>query len=291
MEIIDGRKIAADILESVKVEVSKLTPKPKLAIVLANEDESSHTFVRLKMKRAEEVGIETKLFHYGKDVTIDELISEIRKFKNNIAITGVLVQVPLFDHLQKKIIEILNTIDPSKDVDGLTAYHLGRTVHLLDNTFIPATVEAILESLNFCFEENLTWNNIQKNHSNLKSLIGKNVLIINNSNLIGKPLTQILTELGATVTVANVFTKDLGFYTRNSDVIVSATSKTNIISGDMIKQGAILIDVTSEMVEGTVKGDFIIDEELKSKASFLTPVPGGVGPLTIACLLRNMIRG
>lgn len=290
VEIIPGKEIAEKILQEVKIKIESMNQKPRLGILLASFDESSHKYVELKMKKAEEVGIETKLYHYDETSSKELLINEIKKFKYNEALTGVLIQLPFYPNLEEDENEIVNALDPIKDVDGLTAVQQGMSSHLISGSILPAAVEATLECLNYCFDENLTWDNIVSNYRSLTSLKGKNIVILNNSNLVGKPLAQILSTLGATVTIANNDTKNLSEFTESADIIVAATGKTNLIDHSMIKDGAILIDITSTVVDGKAKGDFIVSDELNEKASFITPVPGGVGPVTIACLLRNLVR-
>ncbi len=289
-KIIDGKKISEEILRNVKMLTGHESIPPKLAIVLASNDEPSHRYVELKMKMAKEVGIDTKLFMFDESVGKDTLTYEINRFKSNDAITGVLIQLPFYSHLEKYTPHIVNSLTPGKDADGLTAIQQGNSSHFLKHSIIPATVEAILECLNVCFDEDLTWDNIQPNHLDITCLDGKNILIVNNSDMIGKPLAMILSSLGATTTIANVMTENLREHTATADIIVSATGQTNLISADMVKEGVIAIDVTSTKIGDKVLGDFIFDEDLIKKTSFYTPVPGGVGPLTIACLLRNLVK-
>jgi methylenetetrahydrofolate dehydrogenase (NADP+)/methenyltetrahydrofolate cyclohydrolase len=290
-KLIDGKVISERIFTEIKNKVVELSQQPRLAIVLASNDPSSHKYVEeMKMKKAEALGIGTKLYFYDENITKESLISEIKKFKHNEAFHGVLIQLPFYDHLRESTNIIVNSLDPAKDVDGLTGVQQGNCSHLLRNSIPTAAMEAVLESLNDCFDDNLTWINIIENASNIDSLRGKNILIINNTNLIGKPLASILTTLGATVMIANEFTKDIKNLTLISDIVISATNKANLYDHTYFKDGVILIDVTSNLVNGKVVGDFIYSEELLGKVSKITPVPGGIGPLTIACLLRNLVR-
>ncbi len=288
--IIDGKKIAEQIYSQIRLSLPNLSITPRLAIVLASNDPSSHKYVELKMKMAQKVGIETKLYHFGENINKKDLIFEIKRFRSNEAVHGVLIQVPFYSHLEEDETEIINSLIPIKDVDGLTAYQQGRVAQLIPNSILPATVEAVLECLNYCTSEDLTWDNIVKNYKTIKYLESKNILVINNSDLIGKPLSMILSTLRGTVTIANSKTKDLKNLCLNSDIIITATGKTEIISASDIKNGAVLIDVTSENKNGKILGDFVYSKELEQKASFITPVPGGVGPVTIACLLRNLVK-
>lgn len=288
--IIDGKARAEKILESVKFEVQNLGFTPRLAIFLASNDESSRVFVNLKMKKAESVGIEAKLYEFPEDITTEDLEREISRVKSNSGVNGALIQLPLYSHIDGNTNELLNKLVYTKDADGLTAINQGRSSYFLKGSIPPATVEAVLECLDIVKHENFTWYTLTESSFKIKPLVGENVLIINNSNLIGKPLAQILSTLGATVTIANKTTKDIKSFTEKADIIISATGQTNIIDHTMIKEGSILIDVTSEKRDGKYVGDFIQSEELWNKAGAITPVPGGVGPLTVACLLRNVVR-
>lgn len=296
-KLIDGKSIADQINLKTKKIIESLDQTARIAIVLASDDPASHRYVELKMKKAEELGIQTKVYYFPKIYTKEQIISEIRKFRHNEAVNGVLIQLPFYPHLDEFELEIVDELMFEKDADGLTAIQQGRVAHLLPEAILPATVEAILEALNFCTEGNddLTWKNITKNYRTIEFLKGKNILIINNSNLIGKPLGLILSTLNATVTIANIDTKFLSVLTRQADIIISATGKTNLINAGMVKDGVIAIDVTSEVKtldngSKVVLGDFVIDEDLMQKVKYITPVPGGIGPLTIACLLRNLVR-
>lgn len=289
-KMIDGKVIAQKIHEQTKKALEKSTSTPRIGIFVATDDESSHKYVELKSIAAKNIGVETKIYQFEKDVSSDELIHEIKRTKNNEALNGVLVQLPLFKNLETHRTEILNSIEPTKDIDGLTAYQAGRASHLIEGSIPPATVEAVLECLASCIDPTLRWSSITANSGRSGVLNGKMVTIINNTNLIGKPLTTILSTLGATVTIANEYTIDLSNLTANSDIVISATGQTDLIDHNMIKEGAILIDVTSVKKDDVTKGDFIRTPELESKAAFITPVPGGIGPVTVACLLRNIVR-
>ncbi len=287
---INGKEIADNILNGIRENIQILGRTPRLVIFLASNDPASRMFVKLKMKRAKEVGIEPRLYEFPDDITKEAFMHEINRLRHNVGVNGALIQLPLYDNLNGYANEFLNALVPEKDADGLTALNQGSSSYLLNGSIPPATVEAVLECLNVCIEENLTWSALTEGSFKIKSLLGKNIVIINNSNLIGKPLAQILSSLGGTVTIANKNTENLHEFTTKADIIVSATGKTDLIDHTMIKNGAILIDVTSEKKEDQYKGDFIWSHELEEKASWITPVPGGVGPLTVACLLRNVVR-
>ncbi len=278
MQIIDGKTLSQNIYSEITQKLSENSIKPKLAIILASDDESSLMYDHMKTKKAEELGITSEIIQFEQNSSADQIIEKIKELNQDTNFTGIMVQLPLFQHLEKDRDLILNTINQSKDVDGLTITTLGKIFIYQNNDILPATVDAILECLRFSLSNNLF------------ELQDKNVLIINNSNLIGKPLGVLLEKFNATVTIANEFTKDLSNLTQNADIIISATGKTNLIDHKMIKGGVTLIDVTSKRVNDKVIGDVVRSTELDEKAAFLTPVPGGVGPLTIACLLRNLVN-
>ncbi len=287
---IDGRERANQILDEVRRDVQTLGHSPRLAIFLASDDPASKVFVNIKMKKAKEVGIDAKLYKFPEDTSKEEFTHELNRLRHNVGVNGALLQLPLYESLKPYTNDFLNAIVPEKDADGLTALNQGSSSYLLPGSIPPATVEAVLECLDIVKEENFTWSAITEGSFKIKSLIGQFIVIINNSNLIGKPLAQILSSLGGTVVIANETTQNLSELTTKADIIVSATGKTNIIDHNMIKEGAILIDVTSEKIDVEYSGDFVRSFELDQKASWITPVPGGVGPLTVACLLRNVVR-
>jgi len=279
MEIINGKELADKIINNTTEAVASLINVPKIAIILASNDDASKVYTNLKIKKANDIGIDAELFTFKDNSTSEDLINKIEQLNENSSFTGIMVQLPLYEALDLNRIEILNAIDPLKDVDGLTSFTLGfLSSGYTEEIVLPATVDAIIESLKYALKKDL--NSIQ----------GMNVLILNNTNLIGKPLSLILSTFNATVTLANKFTTNLKELCMQADIIVSATGQTALISADMIKQNAILIDVTSIKKNERTIGDFIVSEELEKKASFLTPVPGGIGPLTIACLLRNIVK-
>src|SRR5260221_14757538 len=274
MEIIDGKKISEEIYTKIKTALKQAEIKPKLAVIIASDDEASKMYVRMKMKKCEETGILTELSTFKENSTSQDILQKIAKLNEDSTVNGILVQLPLYPNLEEHKYRILNSISPLKDPDGLSAINYGLISQSMMNGIIPATVDAILECIKFTGVE----------------LQSKNVLIINNSDLVGKPLASIIASLNATVTIANKFSEDLKDLTKNADLIVAATGQTKLIKAEDIKKGAILIDVTSLKTDEGVIGDFVVDDELREKASFLTPVPGGVVPLTIACLLRNLVN-
>lgn len=278
MKIIDGKQLSENIYIWIKQQLQHIENKPKLAIIVATKDESSLMYVKMKNKKAEELGIEVEVIEIPELSSADDVIYKIHDLNTESDVTGIMVQLPLYQHLEKDKDLILNTIASNKDVDGLTYPSLGKTFFYQNDSILPATVDSIIECLRF------------STNNNLFELKGKNVLILNNTNLIGKPLSVLLQKFNATVTSANEFTENLSNLTQNADVIITATGKTKLIDHSMVKHGVVLIDVTSKKVGEDIIGDVIRSEELDTKASYITPVPGGVGPLTIACLLRNLVN-
>lgn len=284
-KIIDGKKISEIILEETKEIVEGLNLKPKLAIILASDDESSKIYVNIKKKRAEEIGIEVEVFEFNENSEIADIVYKISELNNDSKVKGILLQLPLHDHLKEKTNLIMNAIQYNKDVDGLTAIQQGLVSQGMQQSIPPAAVEAVVECMNNVLNEKIDWKKIKE-----QKLKGKKIVIVNNSDLLGKPLSMILSNLGATVTIANKYTDNLGEHTLSADIIVSGTGQGEIISADIVKENAILIDVTSLKTTEGIVGDFILDEEMKNKVSTYTPVPGGVGPITVACLLRNVAK-
>lgn len=272
MKLIEGNKIAAQIYEQLKAVLTKTNRSPTLVIILANNEEASKTYVKLKQKRAEELGIDVKLINLNATTSKEKLTDQIKELNMDSSVDGILLQLPLYEHLEKCRTEIVNLVDPEKDVDGLTVISQGKLSQGL-RTNIPATVSAIMECLNYTKVD----------------ITGKHVLIVNHSDLIGKPLTSVLLNKNATVTTTNEHNKNLGNITKQADILITATGQVGLITADMVKENAVVIDVTSLKTRDGVKGDVARTAELDSKVSWLTPVPGGVGPVTIACLLRNLV--
>lgn len=271
--VIDGKNISLQIYKDIQ---SKHLSNLKLAIILANDDESSKKYTDLKKSYGEKLGISVEIFIFDKNSTKDKIINLIAQLNADDSFNGIVVQLPLFKHLEDDTFEILNNIDYRKDADGLTTTSLASAFNYNENSIMPAAVEAVLIALSQAKDPN--------------DLNGQSILIINNSNLVGNPLAIVLSRFNATVTIANEFTKNLKDLTLNSDIIVSATGVTNIIEAKDIKMGAILIDVTSVSLNGMVLGDFVYDQDLINKCSAYTKVPGGIGPITVASLFKNLVR-
>lgn len=249
--IIDGKLIAAQRLEDLRLKIQGLQIRPKLVAVLVGNDPASETYVKMKAKRAQEIGI-------GFEVVRDEKL--ISKLNQDKSVTGIIVQLPLPANLDSE--KILQTIDPKKDVDGLTG----------KSQFLPATVKAVLIAIEKGFGRSLDF---------FQSL-GMTVVVVGQGKLVGKPLADYLEKQGVNVIRCDINTRDLSVVTRHSDVLVVATGVSNLIKAEMVKPGAIVIDCGAPKAE--------VDSEAYKIAGSYTPVPGGIGPLTVASLLENTVE-
>jgi methylenetetrahydrofolate dehydrogenase (NADP+)/methenyltetrahydrofolate cyclohydrolase len=274
-KIIDGLTVSQNIKESLKTEIDNLIKSgitPCLATILIGEDPPSIIYVNNKQKSANSIGIKTLDYRLDKGVSENELIQIIENLNSDNSVHGILLQLPLPRHLDQS--KVINKINPTKDVDGLTFVNAGL---LMNNQakLIPCTPLGIMELFNYYDVE----------------LDGLKVLVINRSNLVGKPLVSLLLKKNATVTIAHTHTKDLTHFSRNADIIITAVGKRTsfILTADMIKEGSIIIDVGTNRIDGKLCGDVDFDE-VKKKAGYVTPVPGGVGPMTICMLLKNTVE-
>ncbi|NQU98278.1 bifunctional 5,10-methylenetetrahydrofolate dehydrogenase/5,10-methenyltetrahydrofolate cyclohydrolase [Candidatus Woesearchaeota archaeon] len=267
-EIFDGKSFARKIIENTKKKISELKTKPVLAVILVGDNEPSHLYVELKEKACNEAGISLQKYFF-KNSTTKELISLIRKLNESDDVDGILVQLPLPEGINKTA--VLKEIAPKKDVDFLNPVTLGQIMY--DNKAGPCTPRGIMRII----EEN----NIQ--------VEGKNVCIINDSDLVGKPLALMLMRKGATVFVCNNKTKNIYLLTRDADIVISATGVPGLVKGEHVKEGVVAIDIGISKVNNKIFGDLDF-KTVKQKASFITPVPGGVGPVTVAMLVENMYK-
>ena len=273
-KIIDGLSVAAGIQEQVKVQVESLARKgvkPCLCTILVGENPSSITYINKKQKAAHDVGISTKDLRFNETLSQEELLQVISGLNSDSNVHGVLVQLPLPKHIDQNV--IINKLYPLKDVDGLTPFNSGMLMKGKP-AITPCTPTGILELLNF-YKINV---------------VGMDVLIINRSSLVGKPLACLLLERGSTVTVCHSKSKKLEEKLNRSEMIISAVGNREhfTLSGDMVKPGAVIIDVGISRFKGKICGDVDFDS-VRTKASWITPVPGGVGPMTVAILLRNTV--
>ena len=274
MELIDGKKLAKKIREKLKTSCEELKEKginPKLAVIMVGDDKASQVYVKNKSKVCDEIGIEFEEFILDKDIKQKELIKLIEKLNQDDNIHGILLQSPIPEHLD--INEAFKTINPKKDVDGFNPVNIGKLC-LNQDTFVSCTPFGIMKMLEAY---------------NIK-LEGRNVVILGRSNIVGKPLIQCCLNKNATVTVCHSKTRDIKKYTKEADVVMVAVGKAKFLTEDMIKDDAVVIDVgINRNDDGKIIGD-VDFENVSQKASYITPVPGGVGPMTIAMLMNNVIK-
>lgn len=273
-KIIDGKAIAGKKREELKQAVVELKAKgitPGLAVILVGDDPASQTYVRNKQRACKEVGIYSLLLKYEENITEEFLLARIKELNENKEIHGILVQLPLPNQINPKV--VIEAIHPDKDVDGFHPLNVGKLL-TGEDTFVPCTPLGIIEML-------------KEIHIDLT---GKHAVVIGRSNIVGKPMGQLLLGENATVTYCHSKTVDLPSITRQADVLVSAIGQANRITADYVKEGAVVIDVgMNRNEEGKLCGDVLYDE-VKNKASYITPVPGGVGPMTITMLLANTVK-
>lgn len=274
MEIIDGKQLAKKTREKLKYEVEDLKKEgiqPKLAVIMVGDNSASQIYVRNKSKACNDVGIEFEEYLLPGTTKQEELLDLIEKLNNNEEINGILLQSPIPDGLD--INEAFRKISPEKDVDGFHPVNVGKLV-LGQDTFVSCTPYGVMKM----FEEY----NID--------LEGKNAVVIGRSNIVGKPMSQCLLNKNATVTICHSRTRNLPEITKNADILVSAIGRPEFVTADMVKDGAVVIDVgINRTAEGKLKGD-VDFENVSKKASYITPVPGGVGPMTIAMLMNNVVK-
>lgn len=272
--IIDGKELAKKIRANLKIECEELKKKninSKLAVIMVGEDPASKVYVRNKSKACEDVGIEYEEYLLDVNTTQKELIELIEKLNNDKTINGILLQSPIPSNLD--VNEAFRTISPQKDVDGFNPINVGKLV-LNQDTFVSCTPYGIMKM----FEEYDI------------DLTGKNVVILGRSNIVGKPLIHCCLNKNATVTSCHSKTQNIAQKAKEADVLISAIGKANFVTADMVKDGAVVIDVgINRLDNGKITGD-VDFESVKEKASYITPVPGGVGPMTIAMLMNNVIK-
>lgn len=269
--ILDGRKLRDKILVDLKLRVERLKVKPVLAVILVGENSASKIYVNNKQKMAEKLGIESVLITFNENVSQSELISKINELNNDKKVNAILVQLPLPEKIDKQ--KVINAILPSKDVDGLTDYNASKLFHDEKPYAYPCTPKGILLLLD---EYKI-------------QIEGKHVVIIGRSNLVGKPLAQMILKRNATVTVCHSHTKNLAQITKTADILISAVGK-KLVGENFIKIGCVVVDVGIFKDKfGKTTGD-VEFEAVSSKSSYISPVPGGVGPMTIASLMLNTVE-
>lgn len=273
-KIIDGKKIAAqtraDIAERTKAFVAAHGYAPGLAVIIVGEDPASQVYVRNKKKACEDVGFVSKVYEMPTETTMDELLAQVESCKNDPTIHGILVQLPLPKHLDEKA--VIAAIPPEKDVDAFHLLNTGK-IMLGEYSFLPCTPAGVMKML----------------EAEQIDVSGKECVVVGRSNIVGKPMAMLLLHANGTVTICHSRTKNLAEVTRRADILVVAIGKADFITGDMVKEGAVVIDVgMNRRADGKLTGD-VDFASVEPKASAITPVPGGVGPMTITMLLENTL--
>lgn len=273
MALIDGKAVSLQVKQQVKQECDKLKAKgvtPGLAVIIVGDDPASQVYVRNKERACEECGFYSVKYALDADTTQDELNALIDKLNKDEKINGILCQLPLPKHLDDK--EVINRIDPIKDVDAFHPVNVG-AIMIGDYNFLPCTPAGVMELI----------------HSTGVDVTGKKAVVIGRSNIVGKPMAMLLLHENATVEITHSKTLDLKSITKEADILVAAIGREKFVTADMVKNGAIVIDVGMNRDEnGKLCGD-VDFENVKDKCSFITPVPGGVGPMTISMLMRNTL--
>ncbi|MBP5215284.1 MAG: bifunctional 5,10-methylenetetrahydrofolate dehydrogenase/5,10-methenyltetrahydrofolate cyclohydrolase [Alphaproteobacteria bacterium] len=270
-KIMDGKSLAEEILADLQKKISQLPVAPHLAIILAGDDDSSLIYVRNKQKAAEKIGMQTTLFHLPENVSQEEVLNIVDHCNNDEKINGIIVQLPLPKHLNSNL--IINSINPQKDVDGFHPYNTGLLQNNEKPYFVAATPLGIMTLIKQVCPD----------------LSGKNVVLIGASLIVGRPLATLLLNQECTVTVTHIHTLNIRELTQKADILVAACGVSKLVKKDWIKPGAILIDVGINRENGKVCGD-IDFADIVEKAGAVTPVPGGVGPMTVAMLLHNTFQ-
>lgn len=269
--VLDGKKLRDKLLEQLKTKLDGFDKKPTLVVILVGENPASKIYVNNKKKTAEKLGINSVVINYPENISEKELLTKIEELNNDKDVTAILVQLPLPKHISKE--NVMNTISPQKDVDGFTPYNVGKLFSGETPIVYPCTPKGVLLLLD---EYNI-------------GLDGKHAVVVGRSNIVGRPMSQMLLNRNATVTVCHSHTKNLSDIIKTADIVVSAVGK-NIIEGEMLKSDCVIVDVGIFKDEnGKTRGD--VDFESASKtASYISPVPGGVGPMTITSLMLNTVE-
>jgi len=273
--ILDGKKVSQIYRERFKEEIegylSRGLRRPSLAVVLVGNDPASQVYVNNKRKACQKVGINSLFYHLQEDTSEEQLLELIEELNRNPEVDGILVQLPLPKHINPR--RVIESIRPDKDVDGFHPENMGKLIANVEGGFIPCTPLGI----KMLFD-----------HYGIE-LQGKDVTVVGAGYIVGKPLSVLLLNMNATVTVCHIYTKELKKHTLNADILISATGVPHLIKEDMVKEGAVVVDVGISKVDGKIVGD-VDFERVKEKASYITPVPGGVGPMTVTALLLNTLK-
>ncbi|MDU6028596.1 MAG: bifunctional methylenetetrahydrofolate dehydrogenase/methenyltetrahydrofolate cyclohydrolase FolD [Staphylococcus epidermidis] len=272
-KILDGKQIAKEYRQRLKNQVNDLKEygfTPKLSVILVGNDGASQSYVKSKKKAAEKIGMISEIVHLDESTSEEEVLSELNRLNNDDTVSGILVQVPLPKQVSEQ--KVLEAINPEKDVDGFHPINIGK-LYIDEQTFVPCTPLGIMEILK---------------HADI-NLEGKNAVVIGRSHIVGQPVSKLLLQANATVTILHSRTKNMNAHLKQADVIVSAVGQPGLVTKENVKAGAVIIDVGNTPDEnGKLKGDVAYDE-VKEIASAITPVPGGVGPLTITMVLNNTL--
>ncbi|MCV6608066.1 MAG: bifunctional methylenetetrahydrofolate dehydrogenase/methenyltetrahydrofolate cyclohydrolase FolD [Campylobacterales bacterium] len=274
MTILDGRKLSQKIREDVKKDVEKLKNEkglvPGLAVLLVGDDPASHTYVNMKSKACKEVGVYSIIHEMPSSISEEEVLSIIEKINHNEFIDGILVQLPLPDHVDTT--KVIDAIDVNKDVDGFHPYNVGQLVTNKEG-YVPCTPLGVM---NLLAEYNI-------------DVKGMNAVVVGASDIVGKPMASLLLNAGATVDICHIHTRDLKEHTLKADIVLVGVGKPDLITADIVKDDVIIVDIGTTKVGDKIVGD-VNYEGVSKKATFITPVPGGVGPMTIATLLENTVK-
>lgn len=272
-KILDGKQIAKEYRQRLKNQVNDLKEygfTPKLSVILVGNDGASQSYVKSKKKAAEKIGMISEIIHLDESTSEEVVLSELNRINNDDTVSGILVQVPLPKQVSEQ--KVLEAINPEKDVDGFHPINIGK-LYIDEQTFVPCTPLGIMEILK---------------HADI-NLEGKNAVVIGRSHIVGQPVSKLLLQANATVTILHSRTKNMNAHLKQADVIVSAVGQPGLVTKENVKKGAVIIDVGNTPDEnGKLKGDVAYDE-VKEIASAITPVPGGVGPLTITMVLNNTL--
>ncbi len=272
-KILDGKQIAKEYRQRLKNQVNDLKEygfTPKLSVILVGNDGASQSYVKSKKKAAEKIGMISEIIHLDESTSEEVVLSELNRLNNDDTVSGILVQVPLPKQVSEQ--KVLEAINPEKDVDGFHPINIGK-LYIDEQTFVPCTPLGIMEILK---------------HADI-NLEGKNAVVIGRSHIVGQPVSKLLLQANATVTILHSHTKNMNAHLKQADVIVSAVGQPGLVTKENVKKGAVIIDVGNTPDEnGKLKGDVAYDE-VKEIASAITPVPGGVGPLTITMVLNNTL--
>jgi methylenetetrahydrofolate dehydrogenase (NADP+)/methenyltetrahydrofolate cyclohydrolase len=271
MTILDGKALSSTLIDSVKEKAKELSPT--LAVILVGENPASLAYVRNKKRACERAGIEYREYRFPDSITQESLLKKIEELNEDSSVNGLIVQLPLPEQIY--VPEVIRAVAPQKDVDGFHAYNIGKM--FLSPEFEdlpPATPLGIVKLLD---------------HYDIP-IQGQEVVVVGHSNIVGKPISMMMLNRNATVTTCHIYTKDLSAHTRQADILIVAVGKEKLISADMVKEGVVVVDVgMNRREDGKLCGDTDF-EEISKKASYITPVPGGVGPMTVAALILNTIR-